>query len=115
MRLVGSFVVHSFLVNSLLAVGLLTTPADASDLRSVVADPYGNAIIITRGGAKIIAVGQAALADTFVPEDVAVTEEVAVAKGKYCREVGIVLKGRSFMYGVSDGDPVPLATKIICD
>jgi hypothetical protein len=94
----------------ILTFGLLSTPALASDIRSVVADPYGNAIIITQGGAKIIAVGQAGLADSFVPAEVALIEE-----GKNCREVGIVLKGRSYMYGVSDGDPVPLATKIICD
>ena len=94
---------------SVLSLGLCITPALASDIRSVTADAYGNAIIRTHGGAKIIAVGQAELADTFV------TEDVAVLEGKSCREVGIVLKGRSFMYGVSDGDPVPLATKVICD
>jgi hypothetical protein len=94
---------------SIIALGLLSTPAFASDIRSVDADAYGNAIIRTQGGAKIIAVGQADLADTFVVAEVAETE------GKNCREVGIVLKGRSFMYGVSDGDPVPLATKVICD
>jgi hypothetical protein len=98
------------LVASVLAFGLLSAPALASDIRSVVADPYGNAIITTQSGAKIIAVGQAALADSFVPEEVA-----AAAEGKTCREVGIVLKGRSFMYGVSDGDPVPSATKVICN
>lgn len=91
------------------ALGLMASSAFASDIRSVDADPYGNAIIITQGGAKIIAVGQAGLADTFV------SEEVAAATSKNCREVGIVLRGRSFMYGVGDGDPVPLATKIICD
>ena len=95
---------------SLIALGLLCAPAFANDIRSVVADAYGNAIITTLGGAKIIAVGQADLADSFVPAEVA-----AVAEGKTCREVGIVLKGRSFMYGIGDGDPVPLATKIICD
>jgi hypothetical protein len=97
------------LVVSVLALGLLAAPALASDIRSVVDDGYGNAIIRTQGGAKIIAVGQADLADSFV------APEVIEANAKNCREVGIVLKGRSFMYGVSDGDPVPLATKVICD
>jgi hypothetical protein len=97
------------IVLSVAMLGLLAAPAFASDIRSVDADPYGNAVIITQGGAKIIAVGQAGLADTFIPTEVAVTE------GKNCREVGIVLKGRSFMYGIGDGDPVPQATKIICD
>jgi hypothetical protein len=97
------------IVFSVMAFGLLTASAFANDIRSVVADPYGNAIIITQGGAKIIAVGQAELADTFV------AAEVAAVEGKNCREIGIVLKGRSFMYGVSDGDPVPSATKIICE
>lgn len=94
---------------SIVVLGLISTPVLASDIRSVVADTYGNAIIRTQGGAKIIAVGQADLADSFV------APEVLEASGKNCREVGIVLKGRSFMYGVSDGDPVPQATKIICD
>ena len=94
---------------SILALSLMSAPVFASDIRSVVADAYGNAIIRTQSGAKIIAVGQADLANTFVAED------VASASGQNCREVGIVLNGRSFMYGVSDGDPVPLATKIICD
>ena len=94
---------------SVAALGLMAAPVLASDIRSIDADPYGNAVIITQGGAKIIAVGQAGLADTFVSED------VAAATAKNCREVGIVLRGRSFMYGVGDGDPVPLATKVICD
>lgn len=94
---------------SILALSFLSSPAFAGDIRSVVADSYGNAIIHTQGGAKIIAVGQADLADSFVAAD------AIEAEGKNCREVGIVLKGRSFMYGVGDGDPVPLATKVICD
>jgi hypothetical protein len=97
------------LVVSVLSLGLLTAPALAGDIRSVVADAYGNAIIRTQGGAKIIAVGQADLANSFTGP------EVVEADTKNCREVGIVLKGRSYMYGVSDGDPVPLATKLVCD
>ena len=93
---------------SILAFGLSSVPAFATDVRSVMADAYGNAIIITQGGAKIIAVGQADLAENFVAVDTA-------EAGRNCREVGIVLKGRSFMYGVGDGDPVPLATKLVCD
>ena len=96
------------LVVSVAAFCFLAAPVLAGDIRSVVADAYGNAIITTQGGAKIIAVGQANLADSFVSEEVA-------AEGKNCREVGIVLRGRSFMYGVGDGDPVPLATKIMCE
>jgi hypothetical protein len=94
---------------SVLALSLISTVAFAGDIRAVVADAYGNAIITTQGGAKIIAVGQAELAQSF--DDA----EIAADEGKFCREVGIVLKGRSYMYGVGDGDPVPSATKIICD
>jgi hypothetical protein len=82
--------------------------AHATEIRSVTADEYGNAIIRTAGGAKIIAVGQADLATSFAEAD-------AVPAATNCREVGIILRGRSYMYGVSDGDPVPLATRIICD
>lgn len=88
---------------------LFALPAVASDILSVENDAYGNAVIRTMGGAKIIAVGQASLADTFV------APQIAAAEVKNCREVGIILKGRSFMYGVSDGDPVPSATKIVCN
>ena len=95
----------------------LATSALASELRSVEADAYGNAIIRTNGGAKIIAVGQAGLAATFVAADTGAdfTTDIIKAELAKCREVGIILKGRSYMYGVSDGDPVPQATKIICN
>jgi hypothetical protein len=96
------------LVVSISALCLLAASAYAGDIRSVTADSYGNAIIITQGGAKVIAVGQAELAENFVAEN-------NVESGKNCREVGIVLKGRSFMYGIGDGDAVPLATKIMCN
>jgi hypothetical protein len=89
-----------------MTVGAMTA-ASASDIRSVTADDYGNAVIRTAGGAKIIAVGQAALAESFEADDAATAIN--------CREVGIVMRGRSYMYGVSDGDPVPLATKLVCD
>jgi hypothetical protein len=93
-------------LSATMAWGVVTS-ATASDIRSVVADDYGNAVIRTTGGAKIIAVGQAALAGSFKAE--------AAAPAAKCREVGIVMRGRSHMYGVSDGDPVPLATKLVCD
>ncbi|MGL4404898.1 MAG: hypothetical protein ACRCT6_04000, partial [Notoacmeibacter sp.] len=64
---------------SILAICLLSTPAFASDIRAVVADAYGNAVITTQGGAKIIAVGQADLADTFAASKAEATE------GKNCR------------------------------
>ncbi len=105
------------LAASALAFGLASTPVLANDIRSVVADAYGNAIIRTLGGAKIIAVGQAGLAESFVgPQVVEASGTVSGAMSRNnCREVGIFIKGRSYMYGVSDGDPVPRATKIVCD
>ena len=79
-------------------------------IRSVTADAYGNAVIITEGGAKVIAVGQgAAMAQAF-----AATPSAADAATN-CRNVGIYVRGRSYMYGLSDGDPVPVMTKRICD
>jgi hypothetical protein len=95
----------------LASAGMATIAASpafcASDIRSITADAYGNGVIITQSGAKIIAVGQAELAEGFVPEPTKATEN--------CHEVGIILKGRSFMYGVGDGDPVPSATRIVCE
>jgi hypothetical protein len=88
-------------------------PAVANnEIRSVEADAYGNAVIRTVGGAKIIAVGQAALAADFAANRSA--EPTVIGVEPVCREIGIILKGRSHMYGVSDGDPVPLATKVVC-
>ena len=79
-------------------------------IRSVTADAYGNAVIITEGGAKVIAVGQgAAMAQAF-----AATPSAADAATN-CRNVGIYVRGRSYMYGLSDGDPVPVMTKRVCD
>lgn len=100
-----------------MAFGLASTPVIANDIRSVVADAYGNAIIRTMGGAKIIAVGQAGLAESFAgPQVVEASGTVNHETSRNnCREVGIFIKGRSYMYGVSDGDPVPRATKIVCD
>jgi hypothetical protein len=93
--------------------GSLASVASAGEIRSVTADDYGNAVILTTGGAKIIAVGQADLAAGY--QGVAASADIVAAPVTTCREVGIVLKGRSFMYGVGDGDPVPLATRVICD
>jgi hypothetical protein len=87
-------------------LGSSAAGATGNDIRSITADPYGNGVIITSGGAKIIAVGRGDLADGFEPPAI-ITEN--------CREIGIVLKGRSFMYGVSEGDPVPRATEVVCD
>lgn len=105
------------LAASALAFGLAAAPVLANDIRSVVADAYGNAIIRTLGGAKIIAVGQAGLAESFAgPQVVEASDTInGTTSRNNCREVGIFIKGRSYMYGVSDGDPVPRATKIICD
>jgi hypothetical protein len=97
----------AIILAALTAGALAAASAAASDIRSVVADGYGNAVIRTAGGAKIIAVGQAGLAEGFKAEAAEATAN--------CREVGIVLRGRSYMYGVSDGDPVPLATTLVCD
>lgn len=92
---------------------LAAAPALASgEIRSVTADNHGNAIIITTGGAKIIAVGQAALAAAEASAPQVIEADAAAPR---CREVGIVMRGRAHMYGVSDGDPVPSATRIICE
>ena len=82
---------------------------DAPEIRSVETDPYGNAVLRTRGGAKIIVVGEGArLAEEFAPVPIVKAEQ-------HCRTVGIIVRGRSHMYGVSSGDPVPVLSKTICD
>ena len=79
------------------------------EIRSVTSDADGNAILRTRGGAKIIVVGEGErLKQVFA------TPVVIEADGD-CRTDGIVVRGRSFMYGVSSGDPTPVIAKRVCD
>ena len=81
----------------------------ATEISSVTADAHGNAVLRTAGGAKIIVVGEGArLAAAF-------EEPVIVETGRTCRTVGTFVRGRSYMYGVSSGDPVPTFTKRICE
>ena len=98
------------------AMAALAGPALAGEIRSVSEDSYGNAIIRTTGGAKIIAVGRGAeLVAAHGTAHAAPGEPEIIPAAPVCREVGIVLRGRGFMYGLSDGDPVPVLTQTVCD
>ena len=91
-----------------------TLPAGATsdigpEIRSVHQDADGNAILRTRGGAKIIVIGEGErLAAAFAAPEV-------IGAGTNCRFVGITVKGRSYMYGVSSGDPTPVIGRRVCD
>ena len=79
------------------------------EIRGVQQDQNGNAILITQGGSKIIVIGEGArLAEAFAQPKIIKAQE-------NCREVGITVRGRSYMFGVSSGDPTPVLSKIICE
>ena len=98
---------------TLLGAGTAALAAGSGgEIRSVTADQYGNAIIITEGGAKVIAVGQGErMAQAFN----ATRDASATVDGENCRNVGVFVRGRGYMYGVGNGDPVPVLTKRVCD
>jgi hypothetical protein len=101
-----------FVLTAIMTAALSSGAAFASsdtEIRSVTADGYGNAIIRTTGGAKIIAVGQGA----DLPQVFADAEADAKA-GKTCKLYGTVVRGRSYMYGVGEGDPIPVIGVEIC-
>lgn len=86
-------------------------PAGAGD--RVYADGYDNLVIESRGGHKRILVGKGHLA----PEPV--DYERPRARPVYddglptwCRKPAVLLKGRSYMYGLSDGELPDLPGKL---
>lgn len=99
-----------------LAVGLmafgLSMPVQAESSYSdrIYADSFGNLVVHSRSGSKRIVVGQGALAqelaDYVRPQDrnIAYAESGEESVPYECWKPAVLLKGRSYMYGLEDGE-----------
>lgn len=103
------------LAAGLLAAGLagFAAPAHAggSAHDRVYADSFGNLIVHSRIGYKRIVVGQGHLAGELAayeqggrPDDVAYHDGGDMAVPYECWKPAVLLKGRSYMYGLEDGE-----------
>jgi hypothetical protein len=96
------------------AVGASVLPASAANIafykEVIYADSFGNLIIYSPSGYKRIVVGRGFLADelsqygagkpTVIYPDP--TDEGTLHKVRHCQEFGVLLHGRSYMYGLPD-------------
>jgi len=99
-----------------LAVGLmafgLSMPVQAESSYSdrIYADSFGNLVVHSRSGSKRIVVGQGALAQELAdyerPQDrnIAYADSGEESVPYECWKPAVLLKGRSYMYGLEDGE-----------
>jgi len=99
-----------------LAVGLmafgLSMPVQAESSYSdrIYADSFGNLVVHSRSGSKRIVVGQGALARELADyerphaPDLAYVDSEDAAVPYECWKPAVLLKGRSYMYGLEDGE-----------
>ena len=88
------------------------TAADAAERHRdyVYADSFGNLVIYSRAGYKRIVVGQGHLASDLnayvegAPEDVVRLERDELDRSYDCYRPPVLVKGRSYMYGLMDGE-----------
>lgn len=98
------------LVAAGLAVAASAGTSHASDVSTdrIYADDYGNLVVHSRSGYKSIKIGQgyrvaeATAAREQAPRIVYVEEDAPVPYE--CWKPAVLLKGRSYMYGLSDGE-----------
>lgn len=88
-------------------VTFAAVPAGAGGLyqEQVHADSFGNLVIYSPGGYKRIVVGKGYLADEmggYEPEVVYLEDGYAVDRVRPCERQGVLLHGRSYMYGLPD-------------
>ena len=96
---------------ALFAVAIAAAPAEAG-LRHhdrVYADSFGNLVIDSAAGYKRIIVGQGRLAKqlsdyTSAGQPPVIYDESDNASGPGCYQPPVFVKGRSYMYGLSDGE-----------
>jgi len=98
------------------AVGMmafgLSSPvlAESSYSDRIYADSFGNLVVHSRSGSKRIVVGQGALAQELAdyerPQDrnIAYAESGDESVPYECWKPAVLLKGRSYMYGLEDGE-----------
>ncbi|WP_295811933.1 hypothetical protein [uncultured Nitratireductor sp.] len=109
---------RSLFVAAALAAAATTFPAIAGGFHDaghgrVYADAYGNLVIHSRAGFKRIMVGKGSLADDYralgieAPRETAYMErrrgKLYLRRAAPCSE-GVLIKGRGYMYGLSDGE-----------
>jgi hypothetical protein len=104
---------HTGLLAAALIAGsaaLAVAPADARTRDRVYADSFGNLVIESAAGYKRILVGEGKLAKelsdyvgTGQPE-VESYRESDSRVGRDCYRPPVFVKGRSYMYGLSDGE-----------
>lgn len=106
-----------------LAVGLmafgLSMPVQAESSYSdrIYADSFGNLVVHSRSGSKRIVVGQGALARELADyerphaPDLAYVDSEDAAVPYECWKPAVLLKGRSYMYGLEDGEMPDLPGK----
>jgi hypothetical protein len=88
----------------------LTAPALAGTRDRVYADSFGNLVIESAAGYKRILVGEGKLAkelSDYVGADqpkVIYENETDDVRGRDCYRPPVFVKGRSYMYGLSDGE-----------
>ncbi len=99
-----------------LAVGLLAfglaspVQAESSYSDRIYADSFGNLVVHSRSGSKRIVVGQGALAQQLIDYERPQDRNLAYADGGEesvpyeCWKPAVLLKGRSYMYGLEDGE-----------
>jgi len=100
-----------FAVTLAVLAAAMAAPAEAG-LRHhdrVYADSFGNLVIDSAAGYKRIIVGQGKLARqlseyTSAGQPDVVYDESDDAGGPHCYQPPVFVKGRSYMYGLSDGE-----------
>lgn len=109
----------ALLALSTLALGAAAIPAVAGDYRDrVYADSFGNLVVISRTGYKRIVVGAGELAAELRSyqqsgdADARGYEEQS-ADRRACRAGPVFVKGRGYMYGLSDGEMPNLGNRCI--
>lgn len=96
-----------------LAVGAFSIPAQAGGSQDrIYADSFGNLVIHSRSGYKRIVVGQGHLAGELrayertggSQDDVVYLDHGGGEFVRECWKPAVLLKGRSYMYGLEDGE-----------
>jgi len=105
----------AFLPLAALLIGTLSAPAVAGSVRDrIYADSFGNLIVLSPAGYKRIVVGAGHLAKDLAayerssvqPDEEFYLEgdESGATLLRECWKPAVLLKGRSYMYGLADGE-----------
>lgn len=97
-----------------IAIGALALPAKAGSLQDrIYADSFGNLVVHSRSGYKRIVVGAGHLAKELAAYEQSNNRDDVIYLDEYesgapllreCWKPAVLLKGRSYMYGLEDGE-----------